>query len=55
MKGIYRLHITCPAKHTTYQDYRTKRAARRNLLKMQDKTSWYATHIEPIQEEEVPA
>ncbi len=43
---VYRLHITCPARHTTYVDYATKRAAKRNLALMTDKTSWYATHIE---------
>ena len=48
MKRIYRLHITCPAQHTTYTDYKTKRAAQKNLGKMTDKTSWYATHIEII-------
>jgi hypothetical protein len=47
---IYRLHITCPAKHTTYWDFKTKKAAEKNLQKMQDKTDWYATHIEVIRE-----
>ncbi len=45
-KIIFRLHITCPAGHTTYADYKTKKSADRNLLKMNDKTDWYATHIE---------
>lgn len=45
-KKIYRLHITCPAKHTTYTDYKTKRFAVKNLSKMDDKSGWYATHIE---------
>jgi len=48
MKKIYRLHITCPAKHKTYWDYKTKVSAKKNLEKMQDKTTWYATHIEEI-------
>jgi len=48
IEKIYRLHITCPAKHTTYTDYKTKRAAVKNLEKMQDKTDWNATHIEEI-------
>ena len=47
---IYRLHITCPAKHTTYTDYATKCSAKSNLLKMTDETSWHATHIEVITE-----
>ena len=42
---VYRLHITCPAKHTTYTDYATEKAAKTNFAKMTDKTSWYATHI----------
>lgn len=42
----YRLHITCPAKHTTYTDYKAKNSAVINLAKMQDKTDWHATHIE---------
>lgn len=46
----YRLHITCPAKHTTYIDYKTKRSAVNNLNKMTDKTTWYATRIEIIKE-----
>ena len=45
-KTYWRLHITCPAKHTTYEDYKTLKWAKINLLKMQDKTDWYATHIE---------
>lgn len=45
---IYRLHITCPAKHTTYQDYKTKKFAVINLVKMQDQTEWHAIHIEII-------
>lgn len=48
MKHIYRVHITCPAKHTTYIDYKTKKYAERYLKNNQDKTSWYATHIEMI-------
>jgi len=52
---IYRLHITCPAKHTTYRDYATLRSAKRNLASMTDKTDWYATHIEVITEKEVLA
>lgn len=46
MKTIYRLHISCPAHHTTYIDYSSKRAATRNLVAMRDTTTWYATHIE---------
>ena len=46
---VYRLHITCPAGHTTYTDYATRRAAGINLAKMTDKTDWYATHIEVIE------
>jgi len=48
---VYRLHITCPAKHTTYTDYATNRAAKRNLARMTDKTDWYATHIEVVTHE----
>ena len=51
MRRIYRLHITCPAGHTTYTDYATKRAAAHNLAKMNDKTDWYATHIEVLETE----
>lgn len=46
----YRLHITCPAKHTTYIDYKTKKSAIVNLINMQDKMDWYATHIEITKE-----
>jgi hypothetical protein len=49
-KTIYRLHITCPAKHTTYTDYKTKKAAVKNLNEMTDRASWYATHIEKVTE-----
>lgn len=45
---LYRLHITCPAKHTTYRDYANMRDAKRNLLKMNDVTDWHATNIEVI-------
>ena len=47
---VYRLHITCPAGHTTYIDYKLHKSAKINLAKMTDKTSWYATHIEVISE-----
>lgn len=43
---IYRLHVTCPAGHKTYWDYKTMRSAKRNLEKYTDKTTWYGTHIE---------
>ena len=46
---VYRLHITCPARHTTYTDYATRKAAESHLAKMTDTTSWYATHIEVIE------
>jgi len=45
---IYRLYVTCPAKHTTYIDYKTKKSADRNFEKMRNKEDWYATHIEKI-------
>ena len=45
---VYRLHITCPAGHTTYVDYANSKAAKRNLAAMTDKMGWYATHIEVI-------
>ena len=45
---IYRLHITCPAGHTTYEDYKTLIAAIYNFIKYRDKSDWYATHIEKI-------
>ncbi len=48
MKKKYRVHITCPAKHTTYTDYKTKRSAIKNLLRMTDRATWYATHIEIV-------
>jgi len=48
---IYRLHITCPAKHTTYVDYKTKKSAVKNLNKITDKSTWYATKIERINED----
>jgi hypothetical protein len=48
MSKTYRLHITCQAGHTTYADYKTKRAALRNLLNMTDKNDWYATHIDVL-------
>lgn len=48
MPKIYRLHITCPAKHTTYEDYKTEKSAVRNFNKMRDKTDWYAERIEVI-------
>ena len=44
----YRVHITCPALHITYQDFKTKAAAIKCLNRMQDKSEWYATHIEII-------
>jgi hypothetical protein len=44
----YRLHITCPARHTTYWDYKTKRAAIKNLLAMTDRTDWHATHVSVV-------
>jgi len=50
-RTVYRLHITCPAKHTTYTDYKTHRSAKSNLATMTDLTSWYATHIEIIKPE----
>jgi hypothetical protein len=30
-KRIYRLHYTCVGGHTTYQDFRTLKAAKRNM------------------------
>lgn len=43
---IYRLHITCPAGHTSYWDYKTLLAALNNYNKLQDKTTWYAERLE---------
>ncbi len=44
---MFRLHITCPAKHTTYRDYKhhssAMRAWRRSWV---DTNGWYGTHIE---------
>lgn len=51
MIKLYRLHITCKAGHTTYIDFKTKRAALRNLLNMTDKDDWYATHINVLEKE----
>jgi len=51
-KKIYRVHITCPAKHTTYTDYKTKKYAERYYLRNQDKTTWYASHIEIIEKQD---
>ena len=48
MKLIYRLHIGCPAGHTTYRDYKTKLSADKNLKSMTNKNDWYATKIEVI-------
>ena len=44
---IYRVHITCKAKHTTYDDYKTKKSAI-NRLNKGDIDGWIATHIEVI-------
>ena len=44
----FRLHITCPAGHTTYQDYTRKCNALKALSRMSDTTGWYATHIEVV-------
>ena len=45
----YRLHITCPAKHTTYIDFKTLRGARNTWHReYKDKECWFATHIEVI-------
>lgn len=52
MKKLFRVHITCPAKHTTYIDYKTLKYAQKYLNDNQDKTDWYATHIETINKEE---
>lgn len=48
MRTIYRVHITCSARHTTYIDYKTKKYAERYLKNNQDKTDWYAVRIERI-------
>ena len=45
---IFRVHITCPAEHKTYTEYKTKKYAIRYLKSNQDKSTWYATHIEII-------
>ena len=44
----YRVHITCPAKHTTYRDYCVKKTALAQLHIMSDRNTWYATHIEKV-------
>ena len=49
---VYMLHITCSAKHRTYIDYKTKKFAEKNLNKLQDKSDWYATHIEIIEQKD---
>ena len=45
---FYRLHITCPAKHTTHQDYKTRKSANKNFHLMNDISTWYASHVEQI-------
>jgi hypothetical protein len=45
---FYRVHITCPAKHTTYQDYKTRKSAIKNFIAMNDLSTWYASHVEKI-------
>ncbi len=45
---VYRLLITCPAKHTTYIDYASRKSAETNYAKMQAKSTWYATGIEEV-------
>lgn len=44
----YRVHITCPAGHLDYEDFGTLVSAVIKFLKMQDKTTWHAVHIEKI-------
>lgn len=48
MKYKYRVHITCPAGHLDYEDFETLVFAVIKFLKMQDKTTWHAVHIEKI-------
>ena len=45
---LYRVHYTCPAGHTGFEDYKTRRAAMMRFDGMQDKTDWYATRQEVI-------
>ena len=44
---VYRVHITCKAGHTTYQDYKSRSAAIRRLNKG-DIDGWIAIRIVSI-------
>ena len=50
---MFRIHITCPAKHTTYEDYETREEAVRWLSLSRDETTWYATKLEDTKTLEV--
>lgn len=50
MKKTYRVHFTCPAGHTTYSDYKTKKAALNNYLLAF--YGWWGIWIEIIKPEE---
>jgi hypothetical protein len=51
MKKIYRLHLRATAGHTTYQDYKTKKAVVDNYWKNNGKDGWWSERIEVLRGE----